>query len=49
MICELHLPSLFDDVGDWRRVRHDFYATLLDLFIDNWAMPYYDYCDPEPA
>ena len=26
------------------RVRHDFYATLLDLFIDNWAKPYYEYC-----
>ena len=40
----LHLPSLFEDVGDWERVRHDFYSTILDLFIDNWAKPYYDYC-----
>jgi len=41
---KLHLPSVFEDTGDWRRVRHNFFATLLDLFIDNWAVPYYDYC-----
>jgi len=40
----LHLPSLFKDIGDWRRVRHNYYATLLELFIDNWAKPYADYC-----
>ncbi len=39
-----HLPSLFWEKGDWKRVRHNYYATLLDLFIDNWAKPYYDYC-----
>jgi hypothetical protein len=40
-----HLPSLYDEVGDWERVRHNFYATLLDLFIENWAVPYYQYCE----
>ncbi|MGZ5499380.1 MAG: glycosyl hydrolase, partial [Candidatus Aminicenantales bacterium] len=29
--------------GNWKRVRHDFYATLLDLFIENWAKPYFAY------
>lgn len=38
------LVSLFDEVGDWRRVRHNYYSTLLDLFIENWAKPYYAYC-----
>lgn len=38
------LPSLFEDAGDWRRVRHDFYSLLLDLFIENWAKPYYAWC-----
>ncbi len=38
------LPSLFEETGDWRRVRHDYYATLLDLFIKGWAVPYRDYC-----
>ncbi|MFH0990611.1 MAG: glycosyl hydrolase [bacterium] len=40
----LHLPSLYEDIGDWQRVRHNYYSTILDLFIDNWAKPYYDYC-----
>ncbi|RPJ00756.1 MAG: hypothetical protein EHM31_07365 [Candidatus Aminicenantes bacterium] len=39
----LELPGLFEDVGNWKRVRHDFYATLLDLFLENWAKPYFDY------
>jgi hypothetical protein len=39
-----HLVSLFDEIGDWRRVRHNYYSTLLDLFIENWAKPYYAYC-----
>lgn len=38
-----NLVSLFEEVGNWRRVRHDYYATLLDLFIENWAKPYYAY------
>jgi hypothetical protein len=37
------LVGLFEEVGNWKRVRHDFYATLLDLFIENWAKPYYAY------
>ncbi|MFZ2053273.1 MAG: glycosyl hydrolase, partial [Candidatus Aminicenantales bacterium] len=40
-----HLPSLFEEVGDWRAVRHDFYATTLELFIEGWASPYYEYCE----
>jgi len=38
------LPSLLEETDDSRMVRHDFYATLLDLFIENWAKPYYSYC-----
>ena len=40
----LNLPSLYEDVGQWQQVRHDFYSTILDLFIDGWAKPYHDYC-----
>ncbi len=39
-----HLPSLFEEVGDWRTVRHNFYSTTLALFIENWARPYFEYC-----
>lgn len=38
-----NLVSLFEESGNWKRVRHDFYATLLDLFLENWAKPYYAY------
>ncbi len=38
------LPSLFEQSGDWRRIRHDFYATTLQMFIDGWAKQYYDSC-----
>ncbi|MBC7361079.1 MAG: hypothetical protein H5U06_02170 [Candidatus Aminicenantes bacterium] len=38
------LPSLLVEKGDFRRVRHDFYLTCLELFIENWAKPYYEYC-----
>lgn len=40
----LHLPSLYEDAGDWQQVRHDFYSTILDLFINGWAKPYFEYC-----
>lgn len=42
---EGNLASLVKPVGDWRRVRHDYYRTLLELFIERWAKPYYTYCD----
>ncbi|MBI5385474.1 MAG: hypothetical protein HZA90_12415 [Verrucomicrobia bacterium] len=38
------LASLSAEVGDWRRVRHNFYSTLNDLFIERWAKPYYEWC-----
>jgi len=41
---KVNLPLLFEEQGDFHRVRHDFYLTLLELFIDNWAKPYYQYC-----
>jgi hypothetical protein len=38
------LPLLFEETGDYRKVRHNYYSILLDLFIKNWAIPYSDYC-----
>ncbi len=40
-----HLPSLTVEVGDWRRVRHNYFSTLNDLFIERWAKPYYAWCE----
>lgn len=39
-----NLPSLTQPIGDWRKVRHNFFSTLNDLFIERWAKPYYEYC-----
>ena len=39
------LPSLSLDVGAWKKVRHNYYQTLLDLFIERWAKPCYEYCE----
>jgi hypothetical protein len=40
-----HLPSLIEEVGDWRKVRHDYYAVLNHLFIEGWSKPYSEYCE----
>lgn len=40
-----HLPSLQRNVGDWKKVRHDYYAILLDQFIEHWGKPYYNWCE----
>ena len=38
-----HLPSLFRPVGDWKHIRHNYYQVLLEMFIDRWAKPCYEY------
>ena len=38
------LPSLYEEVGNWKKVRHNYTQTLLQLFIDRWAKPYSEYC-----
>lgn len=38
------LASLAQPVGEWKRVRHNYFQLVLELFIDRWAKPYYDYC-----
>ena len=38
-----NLPSLFEDTGDYRRVRHNYYGLLLDLFIERWSKPWAAY------
>ncbi|MGN7819350.1 glycosyl hydrolase [Chitinophaga sp. 22536] len=39
----LHLPSLFKETGDWKRVRHNYYEMLLQLFVDRWSKPVASY------
>jgi hypothetical protein len=39
------LPSLFEETGNWQEVRHNYIRTLLQMFIDRWAKPCYEYCE----
>jgi hypothetical protein len=39
------LPLLFEETGDWKKVRHNTQAVLLDLFIERWAKPWNAYCE----
>ena len=40
-----NLPCLFEETGDWKRIRHNYTQTLLQMFIDRWAKPWYSYCE----
>lgn len=40
-----HLPSLYEEIGNWKKFRHDYTKTLLHLFIDRWAKPSYHFYD----
>lgn len=39
------LPSLFWDVGDWPRIRFDYWQTLHDLWKENYMRPLFLWCD----
>ena len=40
-----NLPSLVQPVGDFKQVRHNYIQVLLELFIERWSKPYYEYCE----
>ncbi|MFZ1288859.1 MAG: glycosyl hydrolase [Melioribacteraceae bacterium] len=40
-----HLPSLYKEVGNWKKIRHNYTQTLLQLFIERWSKPQYKYCE----
>lgn len=40
-----NLPSLVEEIGDWKKVRHDYYELILELFVNRWAKPWSKYCD----
>ena len=40
-----HLPCLSQPVGEFKKVRHNYYSTLLALFGERWGKPYHDYCE----
>lgn len=40
-----HLAELFFDIGDFARVRFDYYETLHVLWFKNWALPLENWCE----
>lgn len=38
-----NLPSLFKQVGEWKKVRHNYAQTMLWLFTERWARPASEY------
>jgi len=40
-----HLPSLMRPIGDWRKIRHNYFQVLSEQFIEHWAKPNHDYCE----
>jgi hypothetical protein len=39
------IPSLYWDVGDYRKVRFDYWQTLHDLWKENFMRPMFEWCD----
>ncbi|MBI1932470.1 MAG: hypothetical protein HYS24_08025 [Ignavibacteriales bacterium] len=39
-----YLPLLYKETGDWKKVRHNYTQTLLQLFIDRWSIPQNKFC-----
>ncbi|HSO89257.1 MAG TPA: glycosyl hydrolase [Draconibacterium sp.] len=42
---KVNLPSLVEETGNWKKVRHDFYELMVEMFVDRWAKPWGKYCD----
>ncbi len=42
---EENLPSLFEEIGNWKKIRHNYYQALLQLYIERWSKPYSAYAE----
>jgi len=42
---KINLPSLYKEVGEWEKIRHNYTQTLLSLFIERWSVPQFEYCE----
>ncbi len=40
-----HIGSLIQPVGDWKKVRYDYFKTVLEVFIERWHKPFAEYCE----
>ena len=39
------LPLLSEETGEWKKVRHNYMETLLQMFVDRWSKPWYAYTE----
>ena len=39
------LGSLIDHIGNWKKVRYDYYKTVQELLVERWHKPYARYCE----
>ena len=39
------LPLLGEETGAWKKVRHNYMETLLQMFIDRWSKPWFNYTE----
>ncbi len=44
---EDELVSLTEETGNWKKVRHDYRSVLLEMFIERWSKPWYEYTEEE--
>lgn len=42
---KVNLPSLAYEIGNWKSIRHNYYTILLEMFIERWSKPWYNYCE----
>jgi hypothetical protein len=42
---KVNLPSLVDEIGNWKRIRHNYYELILEMFLNRWAKPWFEYCE----
>lgn len=40
-----HLPSLLFDLGDYMRIRHDYWDLVTDVFVESFAKQVYEWCE----
>lgn len=40
-----YLPLLSEEIGEWKMVRYQYMETLLQLFVDRWAKPWFNYTE----
>jgi len=40
-----NLGALVEETGEWMKVRHDYFTLTLEMFLDRWAVPWFNYCE----